>query len=285
MSKEGLHVVVRNTFLEFSDDTPAMGDEEPRRVRAYSDMTDSKLPVKVELSNSAGFYQVSRHRVSSTMQDGAGQQSGRKGGGRASSGGMDGLTTVMEDQSEYSGDSFGLSGAAFGQGMLPHEQGGAYSGAMGGPPGDLGWMNSLGGPGLSPLPYGTPPPSAWGMGWGGGSGYGGMPPGMPAGFPPGMMPGGMPPYGGYGGQSGSGGFGGHHAQGNMGQGHHDSQQAETGAAAARTTFSCQTTWAAEAEKASARRNRRTSTRLLLPLLQRQQRCRALRPQKILRLLC
>eukprot|EP00427_Karlodinium_veneficum_P046605 CAMPEP_0169238794 /NCGR_PEP_ID=MMETSP1016-20121227/30545_1 /TAXON_ID=342587 /ORGANISM="Karlodinium micrum, Strain CCMP2283" /LENGTH=395 /DNA_ID=CAMNT_0009318639 /DNA_START=20 /DNA_END=1204 /DNA_ORIENTATION=- len=66
----GRHVVIRNTFLEFSDDSTTLERNdplEPRRVRSFSDMTDSKMPVKVELANSAGFYQFSRHRLSSTL--------------------------------------------------------------------------------------------------------------------------------------------------------------------------------------------------------------------------
>jgi len=48
----GPRLVVRNTFLEFSDDTPNLGDGDvdvptQRRPRAQTDLTDAKLPRKV----------------------------------------------------------------------------------------------------------------------------------------------------------------------------------------------------------------------------------------------
>lgn len=68
--ESGVDVVVRNTFLEFSDDVPALGWLESRRARAVSDLTDMKLPLKVELSNSHGFCEISRHRLSSNVDCG-----------------------------------------------------------------------------------------------------------------------------------------------------------------------------------------------------------------------
>lgn len=50
-SKGGAQLVVRNTFLELFDDTPALGLAEEgagRRPRAHTDVTDKKLPQKVK---------------------------------------------------------------------------------------------------------------------------------------------------------------------------------------------------------------------------------------------
>lgn len=66
------HVVVRNTFLEFSDDAPALESQEPlepRRKRAQTDLTDMKLPLKVELSDNT--WQVTRHRLNSSLDGGS----------------------------------------------------------------------------------------------------------------------------------------------------------------------------------------------------------------------
>jgi hypothetical protein len=64
-------VVIRNTFLEFSNDESHADQDpsQPRRVRSVSDMTGCKLPVKVELANSGGYCQVARHRLSSSFDD------------------------------------------------------------------------------------------------------------------------------------------------------------------------------------------------------------------------
>lgn len=66
-------LVVRNTFLDFSDE--GLGSEQPptRRTRAVSDLTDTKLPWKVPLSQDSSLFQITRHRFSSddrmTMED------------------------------------------------------------------------------------------------------------------------------------------------------------------------------------------------------------------------
>jgi len=208
---DGLHVVVRNTFLEFSDDTPPMHEESPmagtRRQRAMSDLTDSKLPVKVELSNTAGFYEVSRHRTNSKEDN----SNGGKGGGATISnvatsqqrrqGGLMGMPTVDEEPGDFSQhDPYGF--AQGGGGMHQHHH---INPAMhGAPPGDLGWA-APGAGGMAP-PYGGHPM------WGGGYGYY---PGMPAPpFPPGMQ--GMMPFAGF--PQGSGPAPGYGAQAGMGQG-------------------------------------------------------------------
>jgi len=178
---DGLHVVVRNTFLEFSDDSPSLGDDAPapRRVRAFSDMTDSKLPVKVELSNnSPGFYQVPRHRVqSSNMEAGA-------------PGGMEpGLETVQEEP----GDS-GFSHNPMEMYQQQADRGAPRGGPSMIPPGELGWMGPYG---MVQSGFGPPIPAGAAIGFGG---YGAMPgQGLAAPpFPPGMMqygyvPGAAPP--------------------------------------------------------------------------------------------
>lgn len=48
----GSRLVVRNTFLELLDDTPALGPVESRRPRAMTDLTDSKDPHKVRPQDS-----------------------------------------------------------------------------------------------------------------------------------------------------------------------------------------------------------------------------------------
>lgn len=223
--ESGLHVVVRNTFLEFSDDTPSLECQEPlepRRVRAFSDMTDSKLPIKVELSNNSNFYQVSRHRISSTLE---GTNANAKAGGDAPSSGAPppktgekgSLPTVLEEPDLPSGFGTGLSG------MMPGEYGAGMpplSPLPGGPPGELGggmpWMPPFG----AGAPY--PPNPMWWGGYGALSGQGLAPPP----FPPGMMN-----YPGYSGQpSPPGNFGGPQS----GQGQHHVPQAEAAGRAPET---------------------------------------------------
>eukprot|EP00427_Karlodinium_veneficum_P064069 CAMPEP_0169335832 /NCGR_PEP_ID=MMETSP1017-20121227/16549_1 /TAXON_ID=342587 /ORGANISM="Karlodinium micrum, Strain CCMP2283" /LENGTH=405 /DNA_ID=CAMNT_0009431239 /DNA_START=21 /DNA_END=1238 /DNA_ORIENTATION=+ len=99
------HVVVRNTFLEFSDDTPSL-EHEPRKVRAMSDMTDSKIQTKVEL-NDSGIYQLSRHRLASTLEGGYGQSP--QSVGSSPSVGIIGTTTSLLPTvvEEPEGGSFG----------------------------------------------------------------------------------------------------------------------------------------------------------------------------------
>jgi hypothetical protein len=202
----GRHVVVRNTFLEFSDDGPAIDEEQPgaRRVRAQSDVTDSKLPVKVELSNTAGFYQVSRHRMASTAEEHLGSISleAAAASGGASGAEIDaaaGLSTVLEDPSEgsFSNLHAGLAGLR-------------NMGAMG-LPGDLGWVPPGG---MPPFPGG--PPIWWG-------GYGDPSMAPFAHGDPNMPPFSQLPYAGYGGQQmWDGAYNmpqahGNHAGGNMGR--------------------------------------------------------------------
>eukprot|EP00440_Ansanella_granifera_P072294 gb/GFBE01078455.1/.p1 GENE.gb/GFBE01078455.1/~~gb/GFBE01078455.1/.p1 ORF type:complete len:408 (+),score=53.30 gb/GFBE01078455.1/:1-1224(+) len=60
-------LVVRNTFLDFPDaETGGLGQDLPR-TRAYSDMTDTKLPWKVPISEGPGnqLFQITRHRICS----------------------------------------------------------------------------------------------------------------------------------------------------------------------------------------------------------------------------
>eukprot|EP00931_Biecheleriopsis_adriatica_P115842 TRINITY_DN91598_c0_g1_i1.p1 TRINITY_DN91598_c0_g1~~TRINITY_DN91598_c0_g1_i1.p1 ORF type:complete len:425 (-),score=67.57 TRINITY_DN91598_c0_g1_i1:136-1410(-) len=63
-------LVVRNTFLDFPTGQSG-GLDEPedlphaRRMRAFSDMTDTKLPWKVPLTEDSSFFQITRHRISS----------------------------------------------------------------------------------------------------------------------------------------------------------------------------------------------------------------------------
>jgi len=69
-------LVVRNTFLEFSGRDPYMDYEEnrPGRTRAYSDISDNKLPWKVPLSTGTdaahpGLFQITRKRFASEHED------------------------------------------------------------------------------------------------------------------------------------------------------------------------------------------------------------------------
>jgi hypothetical protein len=65
---QGHGLVVRNTFLDIDD--RSVSPQEPRRPRAVSDLTDAKLPLKVQLhGGESGMYQISRHRLSSTFND------------------------------------------------------------------------------------------------------------------------------------------------------------------------------------------------------------------------
>lgn len=209
--ESGLHVVVRNTFLEFSDDATSLECQEPlepRRVRAYSDMTDSKLPIKVELSNNANFYQVSRHRISSTLEGGAPKAGGDAAVGASPNkpGDKGSLPTVLEEPDLPSGFDNRLSGIMSGDYGAPPGGLPLRAPMPGAPPGELGgglpWMPPLGSGGFPPNP----------MWWGG---YG---PGMPGpGLPPPPFPPGMMNYNGYPGQPsppgnfGPGGPGQHHA--------------------------------------------------------------------------
>jgi len=67
-------LVVRNTFLEFSGRDPYMDYEENRpmgRTRAYSDISDNKLPWKVPLSSGtdSGLFQITRKRFASEHEE------------------------------------------------------------------------------------------------------------------------------------------------------------------------------------------------------------------------
>lgn len=70
-------LVVRNTFLDFpvdSDEKQAEEDGEDfhPRPRAVSDLTDTKLPWKIPLSNQPeGMYQITRRRLGSNATDGS----------------------------------------------------------------------------------------------------------------------------------------------------------------------------------------------------------------------
>jgi len=130
---DGPQVVIRNTFLEYSDDS--LNEEEPR-MRAFSDMTDSKLPVKVQLSSRPGLYSVQRHRLGSNP-------GGASPGGKGAS-----MSAIHEEPGRSPFFSPYDVGAAM-QGHFP-------PGAMMPPP--------FGAGGVAP-PY----PPAW---WGGYGGFG-----------------------------------------------------------------------------------------------------------------
>jgi len=73
LANERPGLVVRNTFLDFPEEDGGFGgfggfdefDAPPRRTRAVSDLTDTKLPWKVPLSSDSGLFRITRHRLSS----------------------------------------------------------------------------------------------------------------------------------------------------------------------------------------------------------------------------
>jgi hypothetical protein len=73
MSSDFDGVVVRNTFLDFHASNKQDEDGEEaiaRRPRAVSDLTDTKLPWKIPLSDRAeGMYQITRRRLGSSAGD------------------------------------------------------------------------------------------------------------------------------------------------------------------------------------------------------------------------
>jgi len=179
-------LVVRNTFLDFHDNNKQEeedGEEAPsRRPRAVSDLTDTKLPWKIPLSDQAeGMYQITRRRLGSSAEDlssptGEGQGLGtveeeedggvhsKKRSSRASRGG--GRRSRFETGEISPTDHPGLAAHGFFPGGLPL-----------GPPGAIpmlpGYPGPWGFPGGMVPPWGVPP--MWG--------YPGFGPGAP-----GMMP-------------------------------------------------------------------------------------------------
>lgn len=69
---QGMKLIVRNTFLEFSEDEPRwqpLGPEVPvnTRRRSVSDLTDTKLPMKFELQRSEDSFKPADHGLSSSL--------------------------------------------------------------------------------------------------------------------------------------------------------------------------------------------------------------------------
>mmetsp|Transcript_149209 Transcript_149209/g.278213 ORF Transcript_149209/g.278213 Transcript_149209/m.278213 type:complete len:515 (+) Transcript_149209:87-1631(+) len=192
------HVVVRNTFLEFSDDAPALELQEPlepRRRRAQTDLTDMKLPLKVELSNNANFYQVTRHRLSSAFDGaaeagppsvvgspGLGLTGGLSSAGAPSEPGLL-LPTVMEEPNDMPGFSLtelleksGAGGGLLSRATAADGNGMPFFGGLSGSGVHSGSVASNVGPQAPPPPYANAPPPWWGN-------YAGIP-GAGMGLPP-----------------------------------------------------------------------------------------------------
>jgi len=173
-------LVVRNTFLDFTDNNKQEeedGEEAiARRPRAVSDLTDTKLPWKIPLSDQAeGMYQITRRRLGSSAED----LSSPTGDGQ-------GLGTVEEeDSNEQTGKKRGSRASRGGGRRSRFETGELSPGIPGGlpAPGFFPGM-PLGPPGAIPMLPGYPAP--WGF-------PGGMVPpwGMPPmwGYHPGFSPG------------------------------------------------------------------------------------------------
>lgn len=117
---QGMQLIVRNTFLEFSE------DEEPRwqplaaeqpwsslRRRSISDLTDTKLPVKFELPTNEGVFEVARHRLSSNLDDNVQSCAGCSGSNADRPRGC--LPTLPEEAcSPFAGCDMGQSPSGFG---------------------------------------------------------------------------------------------------------------------------------------------------------------------------
>jgi len=178
-------LVVRNTFLDFSEHTKTEEELEEainRRPRAVSDLTDTKLPWKVPLSDqAAGLYQVTRRRLGSNADEGLSPVAGELA-----------LGTVEEEEAETSARKRGARSSRGGAGRRTRENTAEVSPVLGGLP-NLGCFPGhlhFGPPGAIPMLPGYPYPSPWGF-------PGGMPPwgqfpmwGYPGTLPgaPGMCP-------------------------------------------------------------------------------------------------
>eukprot|EP00929_Paragymnodinium_shiwhaense_P012637 TRINITY_DN12005_c0_g1_i1.p1 TRINITY_DN12005_c0_g1~~TRINITY_DN12005_c0_g1_i1.p1 ORF type:complete len:527 (+),score=86.76 TRINITY_DN12005_c0_g1_i1:195-1775(+) len=92
-------MAIRSTFLDFPDvfkEEPIEGPMPVRpRARAVSDLTDAKLPLKVQLHGGAGLYHDSCSRLGDALRNGGGLT---EGVGMANSPNRAGLVPVTEDK-------------------------------------------------------------------------------------------------------------------------------------------------------------------------------------------